>query len=207
MDYRYDISYGINETFDDKIKRLESLPMESISDNILYHGLRFNGVDKFESILKSGFILCGRVVPKSFRSFDGNNKSIILDYHDIENCNNGDYISVMPFGDNIEYQTFIRENIFLKLSSDIEAICPYYLKYDDYIRLRKSGIQTKNLYSYALHEYMIKESIPIDKILSIGIDTDYFTGDLDKTIKQLEKIKRYYNASIPINIRGSRKQK
>lgn len=217
---KYKLSYGKVELFEDKIKRLEKLPTTTFIDDFniddtnkkyyhLYHGLRFNGIDKLESIIKSGYILCGKDIKQKFKSYDGDEKRIITYTNDFENCNGGKYISVIPSNsydyNNIEFLTFIRENIFLELESNIEAYNTFYLNYDDYTKLRESGIKTRNLYSYALREYMVKKKIPLSKIISIGIDSNYYIGDIMDTIKKINAIKEYYEINIPLNDIGSKK--
>lgn len=209
LEGKYQISYGIEESFEEKIARLENLPTTTFSYDFgvndrnirfyhLYHGLRFNGIDKLESIIKSGYILCGEDINSEFTSYDGSNKRVICN-KDLDNCNEGRYISVIPYiPESIEFQTFVRENIFLELSSDIETLSTFYLTYDDYIRLRKSSIPTKNLYSYALYEYMVRNKIPLDKIISIGIDSSCYVGNLEDTIKRIDAIKEYYGIEIPL---------
>lgn len=220
FDDKYKISYGRVESFDDKIKRLEKLPTTTFTDDFniddrnrsyyhLYHGLRFNGIDKLESIIRSGYILCGRDIKQSFQSYDGHEKRIISYSDDFENCNRGRYISVIPSTpydyNSIEFLTFIRENIFLELESDLEALSTFFLNFDDYVRLRTSGITTRNLYSYALREYMVENKIPLSKIISIGIDSDYYVGDVMKAIEKVNAIKEYYGINIPFNDKGSKR--
>ena len=220
LDSKYKLSYGVVESYEDKIKRLESFPTTTFAEDCdlndrnrsfyrLYHGLRFNGVDKLESIIKNGYILCGKEIDNTFKSYDGSLKTIRLNNDDFENCNNGKYISVIPLipydSNNIEFLTFIRENIFLELSNDIEALSTFYLRYDDYIQLRERNIATKNLYSYALYEYMVKNRIPLNKIISIGIDSDYYIGDAIDTINKVNAIKEYYGIDIPFNDIGSKR--
>ena len=108
----------------------------------------------------------------------------------------------LPFDDNndVDAETFIKENIHLKLDCSIEAFNTYYLKYEDYTRLRESKIPTKNFYSYAMREYFVKEPIPIAKILAICIDENYYRGNLEKTIQEIQNILDYYHVNIPLEI-------
>ena len=212
FDKKYKISYGIEESFENKIKRLESLPITTFADDFklndknktfyhLYHGLRFNGIEKLESIIKCGYILCGKDVNDTFKSYDGTNKRIILHNDDFDNCNNGKYISVIPSNpydfNSIEFLTFVKENIFLELSNDVEALSTLYLRYSDYIKLKESQIITKKLYSYSLYEYMVSKRIPLNKIISIGIDSDHYIGDVNDAIMKINAIKNYYGVNIP----------
>ncbi len=217
---KYKISYGVEESFDEKIERLEKLPTTTFTSDFsindrnrkyyhLYHGLRFDGVDKLESIIKNGYILCGKDIQPTFQSYDGHEKWITSYSDDLENCNRGRYISVIPYDynniDNMEFLTFIRENIFLELESDIRALSTFFLYYDDYEKLRLSGITTTNLYSYALCEYMVEDRIPLEKIISIGIDSDHYNGDVMDTIEKVKNIKEYYGIDIPFEDIGHKK--
>ena len=88
--------------------RLDKLESHKYSDIIgdrdidaikfpLYHGLRFNPIDKLESIFKSGFIYPGKRVPTSFESMDGTTHTLPGYYEDEENCSNnacGSYVTV-----------------------------------------------------------------------------------------------------------------
>ena len=103
---------------------------------------------------------------------------------------------------DVEINTFIKENIHLKRDCSIEAFNTYYLA--DYKRLKESKIPTKNFYSYAMREYFVKEPIPIDKILAICIDSNHYRGDLEKTIQEIQKIIDYYHVNIPLEITGYR---
>ena len=183
----YELSYGIKgENLDDKIDRLDKLESHKYSDIIgdrdidaikfpLYHGLRFNPVDKLESIFKSGFIYPGKRVPTSFESMDGTTHTLPGYYEDEENCNRGEYISLMPFSfEDIEFDTFISSSIYLALRGDIDAKKTFYLKYEDYIKLRNSKRKTNNLYSYAYLEYLAKNDISLDNLLYVGINSRGF---------------------------------
>lgn len=217
---KYKISYGIVESFDDKIMRLEKLPQTTFTNDFnindkkkeyfhLYHGLRFNGVDKLESIIQSGYILCGKEIKQTFQSYDGSEKQIISYSDDLENCNRGRYISVIPSipfdYNNLEFSTFIQENLFLELECDIDALSTFFLNFDDYMKLRLSGTSTRKLYSYALREYMVKNKIPLSKIISIGIDSDYYVDDVMDTINKVNAIKEYYGVNIPFYDKGHKR--
>lgn len=225
-DYYYnkiELSYPqkTTESFEEKLKRLEGLPNLTFSEEFsqeikkdddffgLYHGIRSFGheevgLNKLESIIMNGYILCGNEINLEFKSYDGTIKYLHHIKNDIENCNQDCYISVAPilsFYDNdIEVITFIKENIHLKIDCNVKAFNTYYLKHDDYIRLRKLQIPTNNFYSYALKEYFVKEPIPIDKIIAICIDSNYYQGNLKKTIQEIKNMLDYYHISIPVNI-------
>ena len=210
--YIDDISYIKKETFEEKLKRLEDVPklryyeelglskedMDRIDMFHLYHGLRFDSINKLESILQNKIILCGNKVSRTLKSYDGNTKYIYIDNYE-DNCNMGEYISVMPYDyDNIEFDIFIRENIFFTLKGSIDAYKTLFLKYDDYCKLKESNIKTSNLYSYAREEYLVKDSISFDDVISIGIDSKKFIGDFNKTTDQIINLMKYYNIDIPL---------
>lgn len=222
--YKFEQSYPRDrkESFEERLKRLEKLPTQTFSEEFsqemedvanffsLYHGIRSfghekTGIDKLESIIQTGYILPGNEINQVFNSYDGTVKYLHHTKYDEEKCNQDRYISVapfLPFDDNNddEVNTFIKENIHLKLDCSIKAFNTYYLKYDDYIRLRKSKIPTKNFYSYAMREYFVKEPIPIDKILAICIDPTHYRGNLEKTIQEIQNILDYYHVNIPLEI-------
>ena len=209
----YNLSYKYNnEGLDDKINRLEELEPSRYTDIIgnsekdairypLYHGLRFNPIDKLESILISGYIYPGNKVPNKFSSYDGTIHYLSGFYNDNENCNKGEYISLIPFyWDDIEFDTFIRSSIYLALRGDVNAIKTIYLKYEDYIKLRNSKRRTINLYSYAYNEYLAKDSISLDNLLYIGIDSRYFNIpglDVNEVIAKVIELIDAYDIRVP----------
>ena len=212
MKKQYDISYKENDTFEEKINRLEKLPTKTyfeilgIDENFkeladmfpLYHGLRFDSINKLESIFKNRCLLCGKKIESSFISYNGTTKYLYINSYSDENCNQGEYISVMPYQDySIEFNTFVRENLFIVLNGNIPAKNTFYLNYNDYSKLKKLNIKTNNLYSYAFAEYMVKDSISIDDFKYIGIDYRYFKGDLDKTIDDVIKLINFYKIDVP----------
>ena len=188
------VPYQKEETFDEKIERLESLPSKTYFEELkinkddlemasmfpLYHGLRFNSLEKLESIFKDNYVYCGNKINKVY-------------YNDIENCNMGEYVSVTPYSDGVEFNVFVRENIFLVFKGNIEAINTYYLNYEDYVKLRESKRKTNNLYSYAFNEYLVKDSISLDDLLYVGIDSNFFRSDINEVIEKVTSLMKQYN--------------
>ena len=78
----------------------------------LYHGVRFDVMDRLESIFKDRAIKCSKNVDRSFVSYTGEEKWLYFYSDDDENCNMGEYVSVMPQVDDLEFDVFVRENIF-----------------------------------------------------------------------------------------------
>ena len=193
-----------------KFLEYESIKLETYIDSIgltkeealrlgikLYHGIRFDAINRLESILKTGSILCGNKVSSSYKSYDGSIKYLYIDSFDIENCNMGKYISVMPDNDDLEFDTFVRKNIFVAIKGIIEAYKTIHLSYDDYCELKKSGINYKNLYSYAFDEYLVKDEISLDDVIYIGIDSRYYSGDYKETINKVKELLKAYEIRIP----------
>ena len=162
----------------------------------LYHGIRFDPLERLESIFQSGSILCGKRIKETFTSYDGTVKNIYV-YNDEENCNMGKYVSVMPYTDSYEFDIFVRSNLFFGIKATIDAFKTIHLSYDDYIELRESGIKCNNLYSYAFNEYLVKDEIPLDDVLFIGIDSNYYNGNYEDTVNKVIELMKIYNIKLP----------
>ena len=208
---KYELSYSDKyEGINTKLRRLETIETRTYdeilkSENIepveepLYHGLRFDPINKLESIFIDKYILPSREITKEYYSMDGTVHRLIYTSDYLENCNKGKYVSLMPYCDDIEFDEFIRRTIFLVIRGDIPARETLYLKYDDYIILRKEKIKTKNLYSYAYNEYMINK-VPLSEVLYIGIDSyrfDTLRCDKRTAIKQVIELLKFYELDIP----------
>lgn len=163
----------------------------------LYHGIRFDSINRLESIFQNGNILCGNKINLSFKSYDGSTKYLYINSNSYENCNMGKYVSVMPYENSMEFNVFIRENIFLVIKGTINALKPIYLSYNDYSDLINSGLKYNNLYSYASSEYLVKDEISLDDVLFIGIDSRYYNGDYNKIVNDVIKLMKVYEISIP----------
>lgn len=137
----------------------------------LYHGIRFDSINRLESIFKNGNILCGSKINSSFKSYDGSTKYLYNNSNSEENCNMGKYVSVMQYENSMEFNVFVRENLFLVIKGTVKALKPIYLSYNDYSDLRNSGLKYNNLYSYASSEYLVKDGISLDDVVFIGIDS------------------------------------
>ena len=162
----------------------------------LYHGIRFDSIKKLESIFKTGSILCGRKINQSFESYDGTTKYLYVDSFDSENCNMGKYISVMPYINDLEFDTFVRENLFFAIKGSIDAFETIHLSYDEYCEIKEKD-KNNNLYSYAHNEYFVKDEISLNDVLYIGIDSKYYNGDYNKTVNDVIELIKAYKIDIP----------
>lgn len=197
-----------NKAFLDKLCQLEETEAKSFLeknpevDNVfMCHGLRMWALEKLECIFQQGALLVGKDVPKTFESIDGKTHTIFIDYDDQNNTNNGNYISFAP--SNGEFSTvmqFIRKNIFLAFNKDIDVLETFYIYYDEYQELKSYGFKTKNQYSYVQDEYFAKNSISLDNLAFIGIDTANYGNremDLMKAIKGVIDLMSAYKIEVP----------
>ena len=133
---------------------------------------------------------------------DGTTHTLPGYYEDEENCNRGEYISLMPFSfEDIELDTFISSSIYLALRGDIDAKKTFYLKYEDYIKLRNSKRKTNNLYSYAYLEYLAKNDISLDNLLYVGINSRGFNipgMDVNEVIAKIIELMEFYDIRVPL---------
>ena len=151
------------EKLTSKINEMEkTLSNEWCDDEFLFHSLRFQPLEKLESIIKTGYIYPGNQVTREFLSYDGTTKKIQLyDYDD--NCNLGKYISLMPEEEtSMEFAGLIKPYLFLELKRRIPVFKPIYLSYSDYSLLINSNIKTNLVYSYSLYELMTDKPISFD---------------------------------------------
>lgn len=194
----------------DKLARYEKMSLKTYIDYIglskddasrlgimLYHGIRFDAINRLESIFQTGSILCGNRISSSYKSYDGSRKYLYISSDSDENCNMGRYISVMPYEDSLEFDTFVRQNIFFAIKGTIEAYKTIHLSYDDYCELRQSSINYKNLYSYAFNEYLVSDEISLEDVLYIGIDSRYHLDNYDKIVSDVKKLMTVYEITIP----------
>jgi len=167
------------------------------SDICLYHGIRFDAINRLESIFKTGFILPGNKINDKFISYDGTTKYLYINIDSDENCNRGKYVSVMPYEDDLEFDVFIRKNIFFAIKGSIKAHKTKYISYDEYCE-QKNKNESGIYYSYAHHEYFVENGISLDDIVYIGIDPISFQGDYKKTVDEIIKLINFYKINIPL---------
>lgn len=190
---------SLPKTFEEKFKILEQQPIEYFKssnkeydindiDKHLYHGIRFQKhLEKLEGIFKDKAILAGNYQDNYYPYTD--------------NCNNGEYISLTTIDSGIVYETFIKENISLIISSQCNAIKTIYLTYDEWDKIK--DLSTNNRYSYAPFEYQVKERIPINYIKAIGVPAKYLkminkNNLIDIYINDIIELMDKYNINLPI---------
>lgn len=186
------------EKLTSKINEMEkNSSNEWCDDEFLFHSLRFQPLEKLESIIKTGYIYPGNQVAREFLSYDGTTKKIQLyDYDD--NCNLGKYISFMPEEEaSMEFDGLIKPYLFLELKCHIPVFKPIYLSYSDYSLLINSNIKTNLVYSYSLYELMTDKPISFDYIKNIGVYSNYYDGNISSLISSVKSIMNYYNLTIP----------
>lgn len=109
----------------------------------LYHGVRMDPDHKlFESILRDRKIKCA-------------NKIGLYRGSSSENCNEGEYVSLIHFEyeHELEFQTFIEENVSFIISPKLNPVKCKYLPYEEWEKIKKKLPKTKHRYSYARYEY------------------------------------------------------
>lgn len=194
--------YERRETFKEKIERLEETPNEKWlpyldeedkERNLLFHGIRFYGLERLECIFKIGKVLPMKDVPQFFESYDGQTKSTGIFFYS-DNANKGKYVSVMPRCYSTEYETFVEENIYLAFNGNIPAYRAHYLRVDEYDRLEIFE-QLKRLYSYARNEYMVEDGIDLENLVYIGVNTIIHTQE---EIDEIIKLMKHYKINVPL---------
>lgn len=160
--------------------------------NFLYHGIRFqNYLEKLENIFKCKKILAGKYIE---------------DYHcSIDNCNMGEYVSLLPFLGlgSLEFNKFINENISLVVSPLCEAYQTKYVDWPMWLDIRKNNWKLKNLYSYMKGEFMCKDEVSLDLVLAIGIPYSTFTRNygfeyVQKLLSDIDDLIVKYDIDLPI---------
>ena len=161
----------------------------------LYHGVRFDSEHKlFESILRDREIRCGKKT--SLHS---------VDYSD--NCNEGKYVSLTHYsGDvyDLEFKTFIGENISFMISPKLNPLKCKYLPYDEWEMIKTKLPKTRHRYSYAKGEYQYPESFSLDYVEGILYPFNYYTCiyGFNKTQEDFEYVKelliKYGFGGLPI---------
>ncbi len=161
----------------------------------LYHGIRFDAINRLESIFQTGYILPSNKVKREFVSYDGTVKYLYISNSN-ENCNMGKYVSVMPYVDHLEFEVFVRENLLFAIKGTIKAFKTTHVSYDDYCDI-KNKKECDDYYSYAFNEYFVENSISLDDVIYIGIDPRYFNGNYDKTVEDVINLINVYEIDIP----------
>ena len=160
----------------------------------LYHGIRFDAINRLESIFQTGFILPGEKVKRKFTSYDGTEKYLYINDDSDENCNKGKYVSVMPDEDEREFKTFVREHLFFAIKGTIKAFETKHVSYYEYLELKDKD---DNYYSYAFNEYFVEDGISLKDVVYIGIDPRCYRDNYDETVEEVIKLMKHYKIDIP----------
>ena len=149
----------------------------------LYHGVRFDSEHKlFESILRDREIRCGNKIDL-----------LSVDYSD--NCNEGKYVSLTDysgfFASDLEFKTFIGENISFMIAPKLNPLKCKYLPYDEWEMIKTKLPKTRHRYSYAKGEYQYPECFSLDYVEGILYPFNYYSCiyGFDKTQEDFEYVK------------------
>ncbi len=186
---------------EDEEKFLDIHPGAEDSKNIqnryayLYHGVRFDDDHSaFANILQDEAIKCGKDTPFYYRVGG-------------DNCNEGEYVSLTHYtGDSydIEFKTFIEENVAFIISPLLNPVKCKYLPYEEWENIKGKLKSTRHRYSYARNEYQYKKEVSLDYAVGILYPFKYYsyikgyytTKDDFKRVKEL--LIRYGYAHLPI---------
>lgn len=179
--------------FIEKYSCLERVPNLCNTVCFLYHGIRFQyHLEKLESIFEKKAILASKHLNNCFI------------YED--NCNDGEYVSLLeidPWEYSSMYEAFIRPNVTLVVSPFCEAYNTIYVPFNEWEEIKKSNRTFRNRFSYAKNEYQVKDRIPLDQVVAIGIPYCYLgcQNKLDYANKLLEdviELMHKYNLALPV---------
>lgn len=151
-------------------------------DEFLYHGIRNpHSLEKLESIFKSRMI-------KSGKNIDG-----YMNYSD--NCNKGEFVSLLRFSNEIGFDVFINENISLIIRDDISYIETTYLPFHEWEKKKDDGY-----FSY-LNGELLSKDIPFSMVVGIGLPYSKLKGmnvDAETIYKDITSLMEKYNITLPI---------
>lgn len=160
----------------------------------LYHGIRFqNYLEKLEKIFEKRAILASKYIDNCFS------------YED--NCNDGEYVSLLEIDDPWEYdamyEAFIRTNITLVVSPFCEAYNTIFVSFHEWEEIRNSGRTFKNRFSYGKNEYQVKDYVPIDQVVAIGVPFLYLTCNRSeeyakKLLEDVIMLMHKYELDLPV---------
>ena len=181
------ITTNQNHEYDD----YEPESFDFVSD-YLYHGIRFQKhLEKLENIFKERKILAGKYLP-SYHFYS-------------DNCNHGKYVSLLKYTSKteLEYKTFILENISLLVTPLCNAQETKYVDYQTWQKIQQEQYPLKHIYSYMIGECMCKDYIPLDMVKAIGAPYQklILQGKETYAIQLIEDIKKLmdkYGVFLPI---------
>ena len=156
----------------------------------LYHGIRFQDyLEKLESIFEGRKILAGKYIPNYYCYGD--------------NCNKGEYVSVLNVQktDGITFKTFIDENISLLITPFCDAIETKYVGFNIWNQIK--DLNLKQIYSYLPGECMCKDFIPLEFVKAVGVPYRHLIRTkgrdyADKLVEDIVSLMESYNISLPI---------
>ena len=156
----------------------------------LYHGIRFQDyLEKLESIFRERKILAGKYIPNYYCYSD--------------NCNKGEYVSVLNVQktDGITFKTFIDENISLLITPFCDAIETKYVGFNIWNQIK--DLNLKQIYSYLPGECMCKDFIPLEFVKAVGVPYRHLIRTkgrdyADKLVEDIVSLMELYNISLPV---------
>lgn len=171
----------------------EHYPIE-IPNYFLYHGIcHGNQFEKLENIFQEKKILAGNNLPYPY----------YIPYND--NANEGNYISLLRYEnrEDITYKIFIMPNITLIIKPIDTALQTIYVPYETWLEIQALLPEHKNRYSYARNEYQVKDFIPLEDIVAIGIPYHYLKWTNQKHLaneyqEKISQLLEKYQLSLPI---------
>lgn len=165
---------------DDKLKQMELSEVLHFSDLYpgvlecrnpqnryanLYHGVRFDeDHERFEQILIDEEIRCGNLTKGYYRAGG-------------DNCNEGEYISLINYSGeryDIEFQTFVEENVAFIISPLLDPVKCKYLPFEEWDKIKSKLPMTRQRYSYARNEFQHKERISFDYVIGVLYPFQYY---------------------------------
>lgn len=169
----------------------EEIPFNYI-EKYLYHGIRSRKyLDILEKILKDKKILAGKYIKDYYLYSD--------------NCNKGEYVSLLKYQNNysLDYKIFIESNISLLVTPLCNAIETKYIDYYTWEQIQKSNLELKHIYSYMYGECMCKDYISIDMVCAIGVPYQKLIHEerkeyADKLIEDIKLLMQKYDINFPI---------
>ncbi len=150
------------------INPLDSVCYTNIENRFafLYHGVRFDdNHETFEKILKEQSIKCAKLSGLYWKISS-------------DNCNEGEHVSLIHYTGHkfdIEWKTFIEENIAFIISPKLNPLKCKYLPYEEWSEIKNKLPQTKHRYSYARGEYQYPQEIPFRFVVGILYPFRYYS--------------------------------
>lgn len=167
----------------------DEIPFYSYNE-FLYHGIRNqNYLEKLENIFKDKKILAGKYINNYYNYSD--------------NCNKGEYVSLLDCSktNEISFEVFILENISLLVSPCCDAIMTKYVDFYTWDKIKK--LDLRQIYSYMMGECLCKDYISIEYIKAIGVPYTKMVRDkgyeyMDKLLNDIVLLMIEYDKMIPI---------